>query len=109
MLAVSSLGPATLKELRESFTAADRYPHVSEFIAPTAFDRREMVTEYYPDLYALMGHLKSIGARNKLTGRRRSMMTRAQMHKVEQRYRERFATQEGLPVSWEIFYSVTSR
>jgi len=106
VLAVSTFGPGTLKELKESFAAADDYPHVSTFAAQPGFDRREIVTEYYPDLFSLMSHLKTIGARNKLLERRKSMMTRGQMQKVEQRYKERFAMPSGLPVSWEILYSV---
>jgi len=109
VMATSAFGPGTLKELKESFAIADRYPHVTSFKAPAVYEKREVITEYYPDLFALMAHLKTIGARNKLLERRKSLMTRGQMARVEQCYRERFAAPEGLPVTWEIFYSIVRK
>lgn len=107
VLAVSSFGPATLTELKESFAAADRYSHVSSFIPSASFEKSEIVVEHYPDIFALMRHLKRIGARNKLMGRRRSLMTPSQMQRVARRYEERFGTAQGLPVTWEILTSVS--
>jgi malonyl-CoA O-methyltransferase len=106
LLAISTFGPHTLKELKESFAAVDKYSHVSSFIPREAFAETQTITEYYPDVLALMRHLKIIGARNKLLGRRKSIMTRGQMTRVEQRYKERFGVAAGLPVTWEILYSV---
>jgi len=105
VVAVSTFGANTLRELRESFASADAYPHVSSFIDGGAFER-ETVTEYVPDLAALMRHLKHIGARNKLSARRKSLFTKRQMQQVERYYRDRFGEKQGLPVTWEILYSV---
>ncbi len=109
VLAVSTFGPNTLKELKESFASADRYSHVSSFIPRAEFEQSETVMEYYPDMLAVMRQLKAIGARNKLMGRRKSLMTPGQMRRVERRYVERFAKPEGLPVTWEILYSVSRK
>jgi hypothetical protein len=54
-----------------------------------------------------MRHLKAIGARNKLQERRKSLMTPGQMRRVARRYEERYVTDGGLPVTWEILYSVS--
>jgi len=109
VLAVSTFGTGTLKELRESFTAVDSHAHVSAFHPPAEFAAAQTVTEYYPNLFALMRHLKSIGAGNKMLARRKSLMTRAEMQRVERHYEERFKTKSGLPVTWEILYLVTRK
>jgi malonyl-CoA O-methyltransferase len=101
-LAVATFGPDTLKELKESFKAVDRYSHVSTFLPREAFREMRREIEYYPDLLSLMRHLKRIGARNKLLGRRKSLFTRTAMERLERRYQERFGSSEGLPVTWEI-------
>jgi malonyl-CoA O-methyltransferase len=107
VLAVSTFGSDSLKELKESFAAVDRYSHVSSFLPRAAFDQSEIVTEYYTDLLSLMRHLKRIGARNKLLGRRRSVMSRGQFERLQRRYTDRFSTPDGLAVTWEILSTVT--
>lgn len=109
VMAVSSFGPDTLKELRESFAVVDAYPHVSSFAPLPECTHREIVTEHYPDLPSLMRHLKAIGARNKLQHRRKSLMTRAQMQRVERHYGAHYASPLGLPVTWEIRYWVARK
>lgn len=106
VLAVATFGPGTLRELKESFKAADRHSHVSSFLPREEFEHSETLTEYYPDLFALMRHLKALGARNKLLAKRKSLMTPGQMQRVARHYEEHFGTKLGLPVIWEILYSV---
>jgi malonyl-CoA O-methyltransferase len=109
VLAVATFGAATLNELRESFAAADRYSHVSSFITGEEWEHAEVVTEYYPDVMALMRYLKAIGARNKRLERRKSLMTPRQMSRVGRYYGERFGTARGLPATWEILYAVSRK
>jgi malonyl-CoA O-methyltransferase len=104
VLAISTLGPATLCELKESFAAADSYPHISTFTPQADYGEREIVTEYYPDVVSLMKHLKALGARNKLSQRRKTLMTHGQMQRVQEHYQRHFATVRGLPVTWEVLY-----
>lgn len=101
-LAISTFGPGTLQELKESFAVIDDYEHTSPFSVPAGFGVQHTVTEYYPRVVDLMHNLKKIGARNKLSSRRKSMMTRKQLEQVEYFYKEHFATDEGLRVTWDI-------
>jgi malonyl-CoA O-methyltransferase len=110
LLAFTTFAPGTLAELAQSFATIDNYPHVSEFVIPDilAFSpdiEAETVTEYHSDLLSLMRNLKAIGARNKLSARRKGMMTAGQMQRVEEYYRQHFAMEEGLPVTWKIIYA----
>jgi malonyl-CoA O-methyltransferase len=109
VLAVSTFGDGTLEELKESFATGDRYPHVSWFLPASEFHYKETIIEYFPDLKSLMKHLKAIGARNKLINRRKSLMTQRQLQAVENYYREHFGTPKGLPVTWEVLYSVIEK
>lgn len=106
VVAVSTFGASTLRELRASFAEVDDYPHVSPFIRPDISWQKETVTEYFPDLRAIMQGLKAIGAGNKLAGRRKAMMPRGLMAQAEQFYREHFGADAGLPVTWEVLYRV---
>jgi malonyl-CoA O-methyltransferase len=106
LIALSTFGAQTLQELRCSFAAYDDFPHVSPFLAPDGSWEHERMTEYFPDLYALMRALKAIGAGNKLLSRRKSMMTPGKMKKIEAYYRQRFGNKNGLPVTWDILYQI---
>lgn len=106
LLAVSTLGEGTLHELKESFAQIDDFPHVSEFAGLAAPYEAETITEYFPDLRSLMQSLKIIGAGNKMALRRRSLMTQRQMQSVEDYYRKNYGQANGLPVTWNIHYSM---
>ena len=106
LLAVSTFGPATLRELAESFAAVDDAPHISAFPSRESFGTSEIVTHYYPNLSALMRQLKAIGARNKHHARRRAVMTPRQLARVEHQYASRFGGSCGLPATWEILTQV---
>lgn len=106
ILAVSTMGANTLRELRASFAEVDNYPHVSPFLRADKRWERETVTEYFPDLSAVMRGLKAIGANNKLSQRRKGLMPRGLVQKVEEFYRDHFGSAKGLPVTWEILYRV---
>jgi malonyl-CoA O-methyltransferase len=109
VLAVSSFGEGTLHELKQSFAACDNYPHVSEFTPSEAFDRSETVIEYFPDLSSLMHYLKNIGAHNKLEKRSKAVMTPRRLLAVGDHYTKYFASENGLPVTWEVLYSVKTK
>jgi malonyl-CoA O-methyltransferase len=107
LIAVSSFGANTLRELRLSFAEYDDYPHVSPFIVPDGSWEREVMTEYFPDLLSLMHALKIIGAGNKLDARRKAVMPPGALKKIEAFYRRHFGSDgRGLPVTWEVLYKV---
>lgn len=113
----SSLGPDTLYELRESWSAVDDAPRVNRFIdmhdvgdalvrarfsAPVIECDRITVT--YPDVYAVMRDLRGIGAVNTLAGRRRGLSSRSDLRRMAEAY-EMFRNNGKLPATYEVVYA----
>lgn len=116
------LGGETLKELRQSWLAAEAEVSggASPRVAPFA-DVRDMgallqragfalpvvdsetVTVTYPDPIAVMREVKAMGASNMLVARRRTPVTRRLLLRAAEIYAERFATADGrVPATFEI-------
>ncbi|HET9446752.1 MAG TPA: malonyl-ACP O-methyltransferase BioC, partial [Steroidobacteraceae bacterium] len=86
----TTLGPDTLKEVRELWRGVDHFTHVHRFIdmhdfgdalvragfAEPVMDT-ERLTVTYPDLATLVGELRGSGARNIAQGRPRGLTSRA--------------------------------
>ena len=114
LMLLSTFGPDTLWELREAFTAADSAPHVSPFASIAQFgdaliaagfkdpvlDRDELVLRH-DDLGGLMRELRTLGATNALSTRRRSLTGRARFARAAQAY-EPMRAQGRLPATWEV-------
>jgi len=113
LLLVSTFGPQTLIELRESFGVADAQPHVSPFASIAEFGDalmragfrnpvvdRDVAVHWHADMAALMREQRAIGATNALTARRRALTGRARFKAAADHY-EQFRTERGLPASWE--------
>ena len=118
LLLCSSFGPETLAELREAFARADAAPHVSPFASIAQFGDalmaagfrdpvldRDLFTLTYPDLPALMGELRAIGATNALASRRRSLTGRARFAAAAAAYEPLRDAEGRLPSSWEVVYA----
>lgn len=114
---ITSFGPSTLQELRTAFEAADSAPHVSEFASLDELQalaekagfmvvnaRAEFRTQYYPSVREIMDTIRTIGAANKRTDRRRGMTGKGVFRKMEAYYREQYEGEEGIPASWEVLY-----
>lgn len=116
LLTFSTLGVATLHELRESWATIDEQVHVNQFIdlqqvgdllyqqgfaePVTSVDR---FTLTYPSVMGLMRDLKGLGATNVNAGRRSGLMGRAVLQQLEHNYRQRDG--EGrVMASWEVVY-----
>jgi malonyl-CoA O-methyltransferase len=118
--AFSTLGPDTLRELREAWAQADgpadAHSHVNRFLdvrdvgdaaARTGLvepvldvDRLELT---YPDTRALMHDLKALGAHNVTAGRARALTGKARLARMQAAYEVR--RREGrLPATWEVIY-----
>lgn len=117
LLMFSSLGPDTLRELRQSWASVDDYTHVNAFIdmhdvgdalvrarfADPVLDV-ENFTLTYPRVGDLMRDLKRLGAHNVTAGRRRGLTTRAKLQAMQAAY-ERYRGGDGrLPATYEIVY-----
>ncbi|RFA31179.1 malonyl-[acyl-carrier protein] O-methyltransferase BioC [Alkalilimnicola ehrlichii] len=113
----STLGPDTLTELRQSWSAVDDAVHVNAFIdmhdvgdalvrahlAEPVMDV-EHFTLTYDKVRDLMGDLKTLGAHNVSAGRRRGLTGKGALEKVYRAY-ERFRDAEGrLPATYEVVY-----
>ena len=118
LLVFSTFGPDTLAELRSAWACADDYTHVNRFVdmhdvgdalvrsgfAEPVLDL-EHFTLTYPDLRALMGDLKAIGARNVTAGRSRGLTGRGRLAAAEREY-ERWRREGRLVSTWEVIYGI---
>ena len=108
LMVLSTFGPDTLWELREAFAHADSAPHVSPFASIAQFgdaliaagfrdpvlDRDEFRLQH-ATLADLMRELRTIGATNALSTRRRSLTGRARFARAAQALRSRCVATAG--------------
>jgi malonyl-CoA O-methyltransferase len=98
-LLFTSFGPGTLRELREAWARVDSHTHVNEFIGPDLLRARLCEAGFvgislhheprmldYPDVFALMRELKSLGARNLNPGRPRHLLGRGALDTLRTTY-----------------------
>ncbi len=120
-LVFSTVGPASLAELRDAWRGVDRYAHVNRFaplervraalessgfaIAEFSVARR---VNHYPQLRDLTRELKGLGAHNVNRGRKGGLTGRRQVDALKAAY-ERWRTPEGLPATWEVLTVVANR
>jgi malonyl-CoA O-methyltransferase len=116
LLMFTTFGPDTLKELRESWAAADGFSHVSPFLdmhdlgdalvragfAEPVMDA-ERLTLTYQSVRALMKDLKLLGTRNATLERPRGLTGKARLRAMEQTY-ELLRVDGRLPASYEVVY-----
>lgn len=119
LLAFSTFGPETLRELRAAWASVDPLSHVHRFpdvqelgmallrsgLAEPVLDV-DRFRRSTPDARSLMRELKALGAHNVSAGRPRSLLGRARLERVQQAY-EALRDQAGLPVSCEVIYAVS--
>jgi len=112
----STFGPETLSELRESWSRADAYTHVNNFVdmhdlgdalIRAGFLDPVMEQEQYTLTYdsgrALMADLKGLGARNVNTGRRHTLTGKGRIKSVFDALDN--LRQDGIiPCSYEVVY-----
>jgi malonyl-CoA O-methyltransferase len=116
LLLFSSLGPDTLRELRDAWSAVDHAPHINQFIdmhdVGDAMIRAgfaspvlecEITTVNYDDVFGLVRDLRGIGAVNSLRGRRRGLSSRTEIKQMSKQYEEQ--RRDGkLPATYEVVY-----
>ena len=116
LLTFATLGPDTLRELREGWRKIDTYTHVHRFIdmhdlgdalmraglAEPVMDT-ERLTVTYPHLDALLKELTASGSSNRADGRARGLTTKARLESLRREIRP--PTEPGaLSVSLEVVY-----
>ncbi|NLR74976.1 malonyl-ACP O-methyltransferase BioC [Leeia aquatica] len=116
LLMFSTLGPDTLRELRQAFAGLDGHTHVNRFIdmhdigdglVRNGFATPVMDMEYltltYDDVRAVMQDLKAIGAHNVTHGRPQGLMGKQRWQQVLRNYEQ--LRQDGkLPATYEVVY-----
>jgi malonyl-CoA O-methyltransferase len=109
----------TLRELAAAFAAIDSNTHISEFITSEQLLLRAAhsgatILEFSDEVYeekvenalALMRSIKKIGAVNKNVGRKKGMMTRAQLARLEAAYTK---NNEQNIASWQVLTVVLGK
>lgn len=120
-LALSTLGPATYAELRRAFAGIDHHRHTLDFSEPAPLVMaaeaagfgdvqivRRSITLHYPDLKALLGAVKAIGANALGAGRRSGMMGKAAWQALSAAY-DAQRVGEGLPASYDVILLTAKR
>ncbi len=116
LLMFTTLGPDTLRELRQAWAEVDDYPHVNMFydmhdvgeammaagLAEPVLDT-DRYTLTYDSAMALMKDLKVLGARNVNSGRRRGLTGKNTIKQVGDAY-ETFRRDGVLPATYEVVY-----
>lgn len=116
LLMFTSFGPGTLHELRDSWSQADGYQHVNQFIdmhdvgdilhnqgwSGPVMDS-EVFTLTYPDVKRLMRDLKLIGAHNVTYERAHGLTGKQRVQKMTDAY-ESYRNDGVLPASYEVVY-----
>ncbi|WP_137937068.1 malonyl-ACP O-methyltransferase BioC [Chitinivorax sp. B] len=116
LLMFSTLGPDTLKELRDAFAGLDGHTHVNRFIdmhdigdalVRAGFSEpvmdMEIITMTYDSVKAVMQDLKRIGAHNVTQGRSVGLMGKQKWQQVLARY-EQLRRDGRLPATYEVVY-----
>lgn len=112
----STLGPDTLKELRDAYRTVDRYAHVNRFIdmhdvgdalvgarfADPVMDM-ECISAGYRGVRALAAELKALGARNCNAGRNPALSGKHRFARCVDAY-ERLRCDGRLPATFEVVY-----
>lgn len=116
LLTFATLGPDTLRELREGWRKVDQYTHVHRFIdmhdlgdalvraglAEPVMDT-ERLTVTYPDLDALMRELAASGSSNIANGRARGLTAKSRLESLRQAVGAT-GGKGDLPISVEVVY-----
>jgi malonyl-CoA O-methyltransferase len=116
MLMFSTLGPDTLKELRQAFKGVDERNHLNRFadmhdigdmLMQAGFAEPVMDMEYmtltYEDVRGVLHDLKGIGAQNTTAGRGQGLMGKAAWTRLLDNY-EKLRRDGRLPATYEVVY-----
>lgn len=119
-LVFSTLGPATLHELKSAWQQVDGYVHVNRFCSAAQLQtalqvagfqvdhwQSEYRTLHYDRLVDLTRELKALGAHNINRGQQGGLTGRRKLDALKQAY-EVFRCEQHLPATYEVFYGSVS-
>jgi malonyl-CoA O-methyltransferase len=116
LLAFTTFGPDTLKELRESWARVDDHVHVNAFASTSDIVAAlahaglsepvvdaEHFTLSYPDVHGLMHNLKGLGSHNVTMGRPHGLTGKGKVRQLIEAY-EAYRRNGALPATYEVLY-----
>ncbi|MFT5709119.1 MAG: malonyl-CoA O-methyltransferase [Oceanospirillaceae bacterium] len=118
MAVISTLGPASLSELRESWVGVDENVHVNSFVSindlikqlPASLSlqvcKEQTRVVEYDKLGQLTSDLKNIGAHNMNVGESKGLTGRFKIKTFKANYEVFRQTNRKLPASYEVYYLV---
>ena len=117
LLSFTTIGPATLPELRGAFSNTDEHTHFSRFVDATRIAAMLAVAGFvdcvvesepfvltYADGMAMMRDLRAIGATNATHGRPRGLTGRARWHRMLEALEATPRREGRIPATFEIIY-----
>ena len=117
----TSLGPATLRELRQSWASVDDYQHVNTFVDAAVLKeaaaqvpgivmtlREKEFSLQYNRVGELLRELKILGAHNMNSGRARGLTTKAALQRLYAAY-EPWRSQGKLPATYDVQFGVLEK
>lgn len=115
-LAIASLGPETLHELRAAWASIDKFVHVNRFeseasfLAPflaANFRLEQAYSEHrrlhYSHLGAMLHELKALGVTNANQGQSQGLVGRRDFQRLALAY-DKFRDKDGLPATYQVHY-----
>lgn len=114
----ATLGPDTLKELRQAWQQADSFTHVNRFLSleqhlsalPESLVVEEIQEEErvlrYRQLKELTDELKRLGAHNMNAGQQTGLTGRERVKRFKAAYEQQRLVDGAIPATYQVFYAV---
>ncbi len=112
----STLGPATLAELRQAWQTVDGFVHVNQFVSAACWKlliaqsamqlagwQDMLYTLSYDTVFGLMRELKTLGAHNVNDGRSKGLTSRRRLSALQRAYDD-FRCEGALPATYEVYF-----
>jgi malonyl-CoA O-methyltransferase len=117
----TSLGPETLRELRDSWASVDDYQHVNNFISSAVLQdaaaqvpgivmtvREQSFAVQYERVSELLRELKVLGAHNMNRGRAEGLTTKVALQAMYKSY-EQWRSQGKLPATYDVQFGMIEK
>lgn len=114
ILAFSTLGPATLSELRRVYPRKDRLPEfpgvdaINAALCAAELEVLDVETERavkdYSDLFALLRVLRKIGASPKLPAAEKTLGSASALREAAARYKSLYPSDHGIVATYELIF-----
>jgi len=121
IFAFSCLLEGSLWQLKKAWRTVDEFEHINRFPTMAELDRAvdgarlnrkirlsRPQTNWYPDIRAAFASLRGVGANTVLGNQRKGLMGRRTFQKLTDAF-DQFGDNSGLPMTYQIYYGVTSK